>query len=62
MHFLLSFQQTLAELNKNYEIVKLITQSLSKCHDLAVKISQNKPPQPNVLIDGKYSLMEVTVL
>ncbi|CAL4091223.1 unnamed protein product, partial [Meganyctiphanes norvegica] len=46
---------TLSELNRNHEIVKLITSSMSKCHALAVSANNNQPPLPATLIDGKYS-------
>ncbi|XP_068228806.1 LOW QUALITY PROTEIN: ubiquitin carboxyl-terminal hydrolase 24-like [Palaemon carinicauda] len=46
---------TLSELNRSHEIVKLITQSLAKCHALAVSTSGQQPPPPSTLIDGKYT-------
>ncbi|KAB7497647.1 Ubiquitin carboxyl-terminal hydrolase 24, partial [Armadillidium nasatum] len=46
---------TLSELNTSLDIVCLITQSLSKSHELAVQTCKNEVPSPDTLIDGKYT-------
>ncbi|XP_022101626.1 ubiquitin carboxyl-terminal hydrolase 24-like isoform X2 [Acanthaster planci] len=43
------------ELNKNYDIIKLTTQSLLKYHKMAVTALEGKPLGPQVSIDGRYT-------
>ena len=51
-------KQTLADLNKQHEIVKLLSVSLKHCHDLATKGAGKSGLKPDTLIDNRYSHAE----
>ncbi|XP_064477292.1 ubiquitin carboxyl-terminal hydrolase 24-like isoform X2 [Ornithodoros turicata] len=46
------------ELNRNHDVVKLVTNSLSHCHKEAVKRVQGKLLLPKVLVDAVYTHQE----
>lgn len=48
----------LHELNKTHDIIKLITTSLSKCHEQAVNIVGEGQLSPVIFVDGRYTHKE----
>lgn len=58
----LYFQSILHDLNKNFDIIKLVTQSLVKCHKQAVTSVGDGQLDQNTLVDGRYPHVEVTVM
>lgn len=46
------------ELNRNHDIVKLVSLSLAQCHKEAVKRVQDKVTLPDVLVDAVYTHQE----
>lgn len=53
-------QGILHDLNKNYDIIKLVTQSLVKCHRQAVVGVGDGQLEHNTLVDGRYPHSEVS--
>ena len=54
------FMQSLPqELNKTYDIIKLTTQSLMKCHKMAINAAGREGLSAHTIVDGKYSHNEV---
>ena len=56
-------QSILQELNKNYEIIKQVTNSLTKFHQVAVQNAKESTPSgvlcENTLVDGRYTHQDV---
>ena len=48
-------------MNKNYDIIKLVTQSLVKCHRQAVVGVGDGQLDHNTLVDGRYPHSEVSL-
>ncbi|XP_070563005.1 ubiquitin carboxyl-terminal hydrolase 24-like isoform X2 [Ptychodera flava] len=48
----------LHELNKNYEVVKLVTQSLVRSHKMAVTAAGENPLTPDTVVDSRYTHRE----
>ena len=55
------FQGILHDLNKNFDIIKLVTQSLVKCHKQAVVSVGDGQLDQNTLVDGRYPHSEVSL-
>lgn len=54
-------QGVIHELNKNYEVMKLVTNSLVKCHKQALSmVGESSHLTPNTLVDGRYSHLDVS--
>ncbi|XP_015922706.1 ubiquitin carboxyl-terminal hydrolase 24 [Parasteatoda tepidariorum] len=46
---------SLHELNKNHDMLKLVTTSLAKCHKQAALAAANGDLKPSTIVDGRYS-------
>ena len=53
------------ELNKNFDIVKQVTNSLSKFHQMAVQVSKEKKGfglHSETLVDSRYTHRDVSLI
>ena len=48
------FQGLPQELNRNHEIIKLVTQSLLKCHKMAVNAAEDGHLSAKTIVDGRW--------
>ena len=54
-------QGVIHELNKNCDVMKLVANSLVKCHKQAVAVAGDTCPlNPNTLVDGRYTHADVS--
>ena len=55
------FQGILHDLNKNHDVIKLVTQSLVKCHKQAMSNVGDGQLGPDTMVDGRYPHSEVNI-
>ena len=56
-------QGVIHELNKNCDVMKLVTNSLVKCHKQAVVAAgETSQLSPNTLVDGRYTHSDVSYM
>ena len=59
-HFLLLLQSVINEINRSSDVIKLVTNSLVKCHKLAVAAVGDGQLKPSTMVDGKYPHSDVS--
>lgn len=58
--FVVSLQGVVNELNKSNDVIKLVTNSLVKCHKQAVSVVGDGQLKPVTMVDGRYPHSDVS--